>query len=232
MTTDRDFKRLVRGRMKKTGESYTAARSRLLEKTGARASKPARKNGAAPAAAIRYAELAGLSDATILAKTGCTWEKWVAALDYKKAYEWPHGKIADYVHRTFGVPRWWTQWVTTGYERIKGLRAIGQRRGGGYEVGRSRTFPVPVARLYRSLSDKRSRAKWLPGDMTVRTASINKSMRLSLPDGTTVQVSFVSKGVAKSTIHVQHSKLADKAASDQAKQFWSDRLSALGDLLS
>ena len=32
MPTQKDLKRLVRGRMKKTGESYTAARARLLEK--------------------------------------------------------------------------------------------------------------------------------------------------------------------------------------------------------
>jgi hypothetical protein len=29
MTTQKDFKRLVRGRMQKTGESYTAARANL-----------------------------------------------------------------------------------------------------------------------------------------------------------------------------------------------------------
>ena len=29
MPTDKDFKRLVRGRMHKTGESYTAARAQL-----------------------------------------------------------------------------------------------------------------------------------------------------------------------------------------------------------
>ena len=35
MTTNKDFKRLVRGRMLKTGESYTAARSNLLKTGGA-----------------------------------------------------------------------------------------------------------------------------------------------------------------------------------------------------
>jgi len=32
MPVDKDFKRLVRGRMRKTGESYTAARAILLQK--------------------------------------------------------------------------------------------------------------------------------------------------------------------------------------------------------
>ena len=57
MTTDKDFKRLVRSRMQKTGESYTAARSRLL----ARPRTPASPD---------YEKLSGVSDATIKDKTG------------------------------------------------------------------------------------------------------------------------------------------------------------------
>ena len=36
MTTQKDFKRLVRGRMQKTGESYTAARASLLAQSAKR----------------------------------------------------------------------------------------------------------------------------------------------------------------------------------------------------
>jgi hypothetical protein len=72
MPTDKDFKRLVRGRMQKTGESYTAARAILLR-------KPARKPAPTRQATPDYATLAGMSDETIQAKTGCTWATWVAA---------------------------------------------------------------------------------------------------------------------------------------------------------
>ncbi len=40
MPTDKDFKRLVRGRMQKTGESYTAARATLLNDTHPPATRP------------------------------------------------------------------------------------------------------------------------------------------------------------------------------------------------
>ncbi len=40
MTKDRDFKRRIRERMQKTGESYTAARARLLSKAGDPATEP------------------------------------------------------------------------------------------------------------------------------------------------------------------------------------------------
>ncbi len=58
MPTDKDFKRLVRGRMQKTGESYTTARAHLRKQQPTTAA-PARP---APAPA-NYAKLAGRSDA-------------------------------------------------------------------------------------------------------------------------------------------------------------------------
>ena len=225
MTTNKDFKRLVRARMDKTGESYTSARLQLL-----------RKQPVAPTPAPAtpdYAKLAGMSDATIKAQTGCNWERWVWALDRVKAHDWPHRDIAEYVHEKYKVPDWWTQWVTTGYERIKGLRAIGQRRGGGFEVNKSKVFAVPVARLYRSFSDPRTRRRWLPGiEFTVRTAHRDKTMRLTWPDGTFVDLYFLRKGAGKSAISVQHRKLPDKPAATKLKEFWAERLAALGGLLT
>ena len=213
MTANKDFKRLVRSRMLRTGESYTAARSKLLRKSPAK---------------IDYAKLAGMSDATIKAKTGCTWERWTHALDYVGAHEWPHRKIADYVHKTFKVPDWWTQTVTVGYERIKGIRAIGQRRDGSYEASKSKTFAVPLVRLYKSWSDAKLRAKWLPEELTVRSATPQKYMRITWADGTSIQLVFTKKGDAKSSVAVQHTKLPDRATITRMKAFWEERLQALG----
>jgi hypothetical protein len=231
MTINKDFKRLVRGRMLKTGESYTAARSSLIK-----TSRADRRTGGpqvrAPGAKPDYAKLAGWTDDLIKAKTGCDWDRWVKALDYIKAYEWSHREIARYIHEKYKVPGWWTQTVTVGYERIKGLRAIGQRRDGAYEANKSRTYPVPLARLYRGFSDKRNRAKWLPGvDLTVRIATKDKSMRITWPDGTSVVVGFLSKGNGKSSVQVQHGKLPDKATADRMKAFWGERLGALAEVL-
>jgi hypothetical protein len=231
MTTNKDFKRLVRGRMLKTGESYTAARSNLIKRGGTDRGTGG-PNVRSPAAKPAYAKLAGWRDDLIKAKTGCDWDRWVKALDHVNAYEWSHREIARYVHEKYKVPAWWTQTVTVGYERIKGLRAIGQRRDGAYEANKSRTYPVPLARLYRGFSDKRNRAKWLPGvDLTIRTATKDKSMRVTWPDGTSVEVGFFTKGKGKSSVQVQHGKLPDKAAADKVKAFWGERLSALGEVL-
>ena len=153
MPANKDFKRLVRARMGKTGEAYTTARAQLLKRPQRRTSAPAPEPAPQPAAAPDYAGLAGMADATIAARTGCTWERWVHALDRVGAHEWAHRDIARYVHEKYKVPDWWTQAVTVGYERIKGLRAIGQRRGGGYEASKSKVFAVPVARLYRAFHE-------------------------------------------------------------------------------
>ena len=225
MPANKDFKRLVRGRMQKTGEAYTTARAHLLKQ------KPATATVAAPAA-VDYAKLAGRSDAILKERTGCTWERWVKALDYAQAYTWTHREIAKHVHEKYKVPGWWAQTVTVGYERIKGLRAVGQRRDGSFEASKSRTFAVPLVRLYRAFHDARTRARWLPGvDLTVRTATRGKSMRITWPDRTSVAVGFSSRGEGKSQVAVQHEKLADRAAAARMKQYWAERLDALKQVL-
>jgi uncharacterized protein YndB with AHSA1/START domain len=182
---------------------------------------------------VDYAKLAGRSDAVLKAKTGCTWERWVKALDHAQAYTWPHREIAKYVEEKYQVSAWWAQTVTVGYERIKGMRAIGQRRDGSFEVTKSRTFAVPLVRLYRAFHDAPTRARWLPGvDLTVRAATRGKSMRITWPDRTSVAVGFTTRGAAKSQVAVQHGKLADRAAATRMKQYWAERLDALKEVLA
>jgi len=43
--------------------------------------------------------------------------------------------------------------------------------------------------------------------------------------------SFTAKGEAKSSVAVQHTKLTDRQAAEQAKQDWSTRLAALATIL-
>jgi hypothetical protein len=243
MTANKDLKRLVRSRMLKTGESYTSARAHLLSR---RTPKPAAAAGSAvpgprspipgPAPlppATEFARLAGTSDAAIKAKTGCNWERWVWALDQVEAHTWPHGAIAKYVKEKYKIPGWWSQTVTVGYERIRGLREIGQRRGGNFEASRSRTFAVPVGRLFRAWKEPRLRARWLDGaKLAVRTATKDRSMRITWADGTSVQLWFTAKGKDKSSVAVQHTGLADRAALTRQQEYWAGRLDALSEALS
>lgn len=222
MPKQKDFKRLVRARMQKTGESYTTARLQLSNK---RTEEPA----AAPA---DYAKLAGMSDESVKKATGCTWEKWVWALDRAEGPEMSHRELTEHIHTKFHTPDWWTQMVAVGYERIRGLRARGQQRSGEWEVSKSKTVAAPVAKLYAAFKTARGRAKWLAGaNLTVRTATPAKSMRVRWEDGTPVDILFASRGAKKSHVAVEHRKLTSKADADRMRAFWAERLNALAAMM-
>ena len=242
MPRQKDLKRLVRARMKKTGEAYTTARAHILKtpprkarpagRVASRLTPPAAPAAPAPPTQKQYAELAGMSNAVILEKTGRTWEDWVRVLDGHGADRMAHSEIAKLLSTTYKVPSWWTQMVTVGYERLKGLRARGQRRDGTYEASKSRTFDVPVTTLFEAWADAKIRRRWLdePGVM-VRTATAPKSMRLGWPDGTIIAVGFTPKGPAKSAVALAHTKLADRETADRLKAYWAQRLDELAELI-
>ena len=143
-----------------------------------------------------------------------------------------HGDIAKYLYEEQGVPGWWAQTVTVGYERIRGLRDIGQRRSGEYEASKSKTLPVPLGKLFRAFTVARTRERWLPGvKWTVRTTVADKSIRVTWEDGTSVELYFVPKGPEKSQVAIQHRKLRTKAQAAEAKAYWGERLEGLAKLL-
>lgn len=202
MPKQKDLKRVVRARMEKTGESYTAARLQIIKKKD-----------------VDFAEVAGMSDAAVQKATGRTWAEWVRTLDEAGASSKPHREIVSIVN----AGSWWSQMVTVGYERIRGLRDKGQRRGGGYEAGKSRTFQVPLKRLFAAFK------KSLPPNATLKSATPNKRIRIAWDDGTVVEALFTAKGETKSAVAVTHQKLPDKTASDKMKSWWGERLTALGE---
>jgi len=214
MTTNRDFKRLVRARMAKTGESYAAARRHLATTDDA-------------PSVDEYADLAGVSDDSVRDKTGLAWSEWVAALDALGAVTLDHTAIAATVAARWpAIGGWWAQTVTVGYERIRGLRLKGQLCTGNFAASKSRTFPVPVARLYAAFEEG-TRERWMGATPVQRTAQANRSLRLTWPDGTVVSAWFTDKG-AKSSVAIQHDKLESAEHREAEKAAWTDRLIALG----
>ncbi len=222
MPKQKDLKRRVRERMRKTGESYTAARARLVAKRA-----PAGPDAGPPPA--EYAAIAEIRDEAVAAKTGHPWAHWVKVLDRAGAAGWPHREIAAHLRDAHGLSAWWSQSVTVGYERIRGLRARGQRRGGTFDVNKSKTLPVPVSTLYRAFQ-ARGRARWLEGgDLTIRTSTVDRSMRARWTDGTPVDLYFWPKGPAKSQVQLQHRGLPSRARADELRAHWTAQLARLAD---
>ena len=238
MPRNKDLKRLVRARMSKTGESYTAARAHVLAKpsskprTTALRATDSRKTSVARAPRPNYAALAGYSDEVLKARTGCTWERWVGVLDYYRADKMAHRDIAALVSKKFKIEGWWSQAVTVGYERIKGLRVRGQRRDGTYEASKSRTFSVPVTELFDAWAEAPLRKRWLDAaGAKVRSATAPKAMRILWPDGSVVIAGFTAKGPAKSSVAIAHTKLPDRETANLLKGYWAERFDALADVL-
>jgi hypothetical protein len=258
MTEDRDFKRRVRARMEKTGEAYTTARLHLLargdgalgvdntdagphpaptDQVPTRLSLAAAPTAPVPAAAPPpppllppdHEALAGVVEGTLQAATGHGWDHWVRLLDDHGARTLPHGPIARHLVDVEGLDMWWAQTITVGYERIRGLRAPGQQRDGSWQVGRSRTFPVPAERLFQAFHDEGERRQWLGVEgLTLRSARPGKVVRLVWPDGSVAEVAFGPKGSDRSTVWVEHRKLPDGDRAGAMKAAWTEALDRLG----
>jgi len=216
MTAQRSFKHLVRTRMQKTGESYTAARLTLL-------SPPSEPDPAEEAVLVT-------SDAKIRQRTGRGWEERVDLLDEWGAPERTHREIARWVAEQQGVEplAWNAQAVVGSYERARRGRAVGEFPD-GFRVTASRTVGVPVERLYASFLESVERDRWLPdGKLRKRTATKPKSARFDWGAyGQRVHVTFADKGPEKSTVTLSHERLADAHERDRIKAYWRDRTAAL-----
>jgi hypothetical protein len=217
MTRQKSFKRLVRARMEKTGESYTAARGTLLA-----AEEPKATEG----------PTLSMSDEAIRRRTGRGWEEWFDLLDEWGAAEQPHREIARWVADEQGIEGWDAQAVTVNYERARKLRAVGEHAD-GFTVTASKTVGASVERLYEAFVDESLRRRWLPdGELRERTAAKPKSARFNWGDGgTRVVVWFTAKGEAKSVVALQHERLADAKEADRMKAFWRDRVAVLKEVL-
>jgi hypothetical protein len=219
MTERKSFKRLVRVRMAKTGESYTAARAMLLR------AEPA--NGA-------DAPTLKTSDEKIRRRTGRGWEEWFAVLDDWGAAERSHREIARWVAEQLGIQplAWNAQGITASYELTRGLREVGEKDD-GFAISASKTVAVPVERLYVAVVSEAGRTAWMPdGRLTERTATRPRSARFDWAEGPTrVNVTFLAKGEDKSTVAVEHRRLADAGEADRMKTYWRQRLATLKSVL-
>jgi hypothetical protein len=201
MTQQRSFKRLVRTRMEKTGESYTAARAMLL-------------------AAAEPAPWLATSDEAIRERTGRGWEAWFDLLDSWGALGMKHRDIARRVAAELEIDplAWNAQAITASYERTRGLRVAGQKED-GFSITASKTVAVPVERLYDAFfatADDRLRE---------RTVTRPKSARFDWgDDGSRVHVTFDAKDDAKSRVVVEHARLSDADEAERMKTFWRERL--------
>lgn len=236
MTRDKAQKRAIRASVAQTGEGSNTARhedlDRHLPPSPEIATTPKEATSTPNALPPRATE-PGMSDEAIRRRTGRTWDEWFVLLDGWRGAEPTHPEIARHLAEEHGLSGWWAQSVTVGYERARGMRAVHQLRD-GFSVNASKTFPMPVDRLFAAFAEETSRDRWLePGTLQLRTVQTNRSARFDVPlNGTRLQVNFIAKGDAKSSAALQHVKLPAHNEIETWRGFWKERLSRLAILLN
>jgi hypothetical protein len=217
------------------------------EETGSNAISPSPGNGAtdfvpsvrdaAPASAAmalppRVAE-PGVSDAAVQRATGKSWDEWFALLDAWQGTTHNHTDIARHVYETYDIDGWWAQSVTVGYERARGMRALHERPD-GFSMNASKTFPVPVERLFAAFMERDEREHWLEAvELHPRTSQPHKSARFDvLPGETRLAVTFVAKGPRKAAAQLQQDRLASAEEVARWKVLWQEELARLAAFLS
>jgi hypothetical protein len=171
---------------------------------------------------------AGIGDDAVSTKTGKNWNQWCAILDKAGARKMDHKTIARYLYEKQGVPGWWAQMVTVGYEQARGLRARHQKPS-GYEISRSKTLPLAAAKIFAAWNDEKTRRRWLKDSaITIRKATPSKSLRITWVDGeSNLDVMIYPKGKGKSQVAVQHGKLSGAKQAARMKAYWSEQLDRL-----
>lgn len=239
MTTQKSFKRRVRARMAETGESYTAARRQLVPEESA---NTAAGTGEVPGPSFEVAEeftpeqraLFMLSEKAVESGTGHGWRHWVTVLDDWGATAHSHAQIARWLVVEHEISGWWAQGVAVSYERLRGMRAVGEGSD-GFAASASKTIAVSADRLFDAFEDEELRDRWLPGVvLRVRTATRPKSARFDVEGelaGTLLTVAITAKAPDRSGVAIQHLRLADAERVRERKEFWRTRLAVLKSLL-
>jgi len=168
-----------------------------------------------------------ISDDAVKKATGKSWDQWFAILDRGGAKKMPHRDIANLLHE-LDCGDWWSQMVTVGYERARGLR-VKHQKADGFSISRSKTIAAPIGQLFKAWKDDKIRQQWLDGaTLEVRKSTANRSIRIRWGDGATdVVVMFYPKGTEKAQVTVEHNKLSSAKSGEQMKRYWGMALTRL-----
>jgi uncharacterized protein YndB with AHSA1/START domain len=190
-----------------------------------------------------------IGDESVRRRTGKAWPEWFRILDRWRANRKSHPEIASYLREEHGLNGWWSQMVTVGYERARGLREVHQVQS-GFQISVSRVIGASAHRAFEAFTavadlsrwfTKRARLDLRPGGKysnadgdrgeyrTIRPPSL---LRFTWDNpkqapGTLVEVHIATKGPQRSTVAVVHSKLASRKQADEMKQGWSWALDSL-----
>ena len=189
-----------------------------------------------------------ISDESVREATGRSWDEWLGVLDKAGAARWAHRDIASFLAEDHGIPPWWQQMVTVGYEQARGLRTVGQTAAVGYEIGVRRTLAVTPEQAWALLASPEGMKAWLgvAADMTeaapyrtgdgregeFRVVKPGSHVRLGYavapgPPQSTLQVRVLPAASGRATLSFHHEKLASADERERMRVHWGRVLDAL-----
>lgn len=167
------------------------------------------------------------SDPVIREHTGRGWDQWREAIEAWPGHEQGHASVASWLQEEHGVPGWWAQAVTVGWERITGRRQSHQMSDGTFTANRSATIVTDHVALGAMLRDGRGLADLFPGlEPVLRSRVTSKNVRVGLARGV-AEIGVVPKEEGRVTVTVAHAKLGTAEEVTRWKAYWRDWLQAL-----
>ncbi|MFQ5552765.1 MAG: SRPBCC domain-containing protein [Thermoplasmata archaeon] len=190
-----------------------------------------------------------IGEGSVKAKTGRGWDEWFSLLDAWGAAEEGHAPTAKHLAEAYDLSGWWAQTITVEYERVRGLREVGQR-GEEFVVTVQRTIRASPEASYAALTEPDHLSRWFTqdarADLRIGGRYENKDgdrgefLRLDPPTrikytwenpdhapGTMVEVWIEHKDEAKSLIRLEHSRLKNREEFEDLKNGWSWALDSL-----
>jgi hypothetical protein len=238
MTQQKKLKKAIRARSAKTGESYTSARRQVLlaREKPAEAPEP-------PAALPKPPVKGGITNESVLKKTGHGLDHWFGVLDAFGAAAKGHTATAAYLHKEHGIPGWHSQGITVAYERVRGLREVNQACTGKFQVSISKTVSATVAEVVEALKSADRRAVWLEGADPGLVQALDAAFTGAKPrevkskgsdyawlrfpwDGRTVEIRITGKPKGSSVV-ADNGDLPDPALVEQRRAQWRVALAGL-----
>ena len=172
-------------------------------------------------------------DDPVRGATGRDRDEWFGLLDDWSALGRAHMAIADWLMGEHRLNGWWADQLTFEYEQARGMRPPGKSRDGTFAVSASTTVGAPVDRVFEAFVDTELRERWLPGaPMREPTSTSERTARFDWDDGATgVIVGFTPVSETESEVALSHEHFADAQSAEEKREYWSQRLAALKELL-
>lgn len=197
-------------------------------------------------------KIAGIGDDAVENATGERWSHWLGYLDGVDGTSLTHQERVAELAAAGVESGWWQQQLAVGYERERGLRAVGETADAGFEIGVQRTLPVSREALWSFLTSRDGLERWL-GD--VDSISLEPGSRYETADGTTGEVRTLKRaerirmtwqpstregattlqltltqgqsGDEKTALRIHQEHLADAAERETMRAHWQDVLDAV-----